>query len=305
MTSSPRSDLQFALPLAVDPGTVRPVHPVPPKGALLKWVGSKKRSAAAIVQAFPPRFGTYWEPFLGSGAVLGTLQPAKAVASDVLEPLVGIWQAVQSDPDTAAAWYASRWHELMAGDKVTCYRAIRTAYNAAPNSADLLFLARACYGGVIRFARDGSMNTPCGAHRPIAPETFAARAADWQIRIRGVRFVHTDFESMLDAAQPGDLVYCDPPYVDNEQTLYGAQTFSLARLIGAIARCKDRGVAVALSIDGSKRSGSHNCVVDIPPGLFESEAMLDLGRSMLRRFQMQGQTLEAERVSDRLLRTWA
>jgi DNA adenine methylase len=62
---------------------------------------------------------------------------------------------------------------------------------------------------------------------------------------------------------------------------------------------------VALSIDGSKRSGSHNCVVDIPPGLFESEAMLDLGRSMLRRFQMQGQTLEAERVSDRLLRTWA
>jgi len=49
---------------------------------LLKWVGSKQRFAHQIVRHFPARFGTYFEPFLGSGAVLGTLRPARAVASD-------------------------------------------------------------------------------------------------------------------------------------------------------------------------------------------------------------------------------
>lgn len=279
--------------------------PLPPSGQLLKWVGSKRRFAAQIVAAFPREFGTYREPFLGGGAVLGTLRPQRAVASDVLAPLLGIWQALQERPDELCAWYEDRWHRCQGDDKVAQYKVIRANYNAAPNPADLLFLSRACYGGVIRFAKDGSMNTPCGAHRPIPPQKFAARVADWQPRVQGTRFQHADFEQMLDDARPGDLVYCDPPYSDCKSTLYGAQAFSLARLMGAIGRCKDRGVSVALSIDGWKRSGQHACEVVIPPGLFESEARIDVGRSMLRRFQMQGQTLEAEVVADRLLRTWA
>ena len=61
---------------------------------------------------------------------------------------------------------------------------------------------------------------------------------------------------------------------------------------------------VALSIDGTKKSGDRTCAIPLPPGLFEREVMIDLGRSMLRRFQMEGQSLEAEQVSDRLLLTW-
>lgn len=284
--------------------------PERPPGQLLKWIGSKQRFATAIVAAFPPRFGTYREPFLGGGAVLGTLQPARAIASDVLAPLLGIWRALQADPDGLCQWYADRWlaadrGEAGQADKVANYLAIRQAYNAAANPADLLFLSRACYGGVIRFNKDGAMNTPCGAHQPIAPHVFAKRVAAWHPRVQGTRFEHADFEQMLDDARPGDLVYCDPPYADCGSTIYGAQAFSLARLMAAIDRCKSRGVYVALSIDGWKRSGSHDCGVDIPEGLFESEAVIDVGRSMLRRFQMQGQTLEAEVVADRLLRTWA
>ena len=71
-----------------------------------------------------------------------------------------------------------------------------------------------------------------------------------------------------------------------------------------IARCKERGVAVALSIDGTKRSGNRLCEVPIPVGVFEREVFVNCGRSMLRRFQMAGQTLEGEVVSDRLLLTY-
>ncbi len=108
----------------------------------------------------------------------------------------------------------------------------------------------------------------------------------------------------MDQAAPGDLVYCDPPYSHSQSILYGAQTFDLRRLFDAIARCKARGVYVALSIDGTKRSGNHICDLPIPESLFEREAFVNCGRSMLKRFQMDGKTLEGEVVADRLLLTY-
>jgi DNA adenine methylase len=59
-----------------------------------------------------------------------------------------------------------------------------------------------------------------------------------------------------------------------------------------------------LSIDGSKRSGARLCELSIPKGLFERQALINCGRSMLKRFQMNGRTLEDEVVADRLLLTY-
>lgn len=71
-----------------------------------------------------------------------------------------------------------------------------------------------------------------------------------------------------------------------------------------IAQCKERGVSAALSIDGTKRSGNMLCDIPIPEGLFEHEVTVNCGRSMLRRFQLSGATLEGEIVKDRLLLTY-
>jgi DNA adenine methylase len=105
-------------------------------------------------------------------------------------------------------------------------------------------------------------------------------------------------------AQSGDMIYCDPPYLDTQAILYGAQNFSLGRLFDVIAQCKSRGVFVALSIDGTKKTGKKQLCLEMPKGLFEREVMVNCGRSMLRRFQMEGQTLEQENVTDRLLLTY-
>jgi len=113
-----------------------------------------------------------------------------------------------------------------------------------------------------------------------------------------------DFQQAMQQAREGDLVYCDPPYSFTQKILYGAQEFSLERLFDAIQDCKRRGAYVALSIDGTKKSGNLICNVPIPDGLFEEEALVNCGRSMLRRFQMNGQTLEEEVVADRLLLTY-
>ncbi|MEN6575631.1 MAG: DNA adenine methylase, partial [Phycisphaerales bacterium] len=170
---------------------------------------------------------------------------------------------------------------------------------------DLLFLCRSCYGGVVRFRQaDGYMSTPCGIHNPISPEAFSKRVDEWHTRVKKATFVHAEYEETMSKARKGDLVYCDPPYSHTQSILYGAQSFSLERLFEVIAACKSRGVFVALSIDGQKRSGRLKCALPPADSLFEREILLDCGRSMLKRFQMNGLSLEDEVVHDRLLLTY-
>ena len=288
------------LPLTTTPQIVDPF-----KSGLLKWIGNKQRFAHHIASFFPAQMSTYREPFMGSAAVLATLAPNCGIASDAFLPLIKIWQTLSTDPELLKLWYAERWLFSKEGDKVEQYEKVKSAYNARPNGADLLFLCRSCYGGVVRFRqRDGYMSTPCGIHDPIHPKSFSKRVDEWKIRTAGTQFFLMDYEEAMAQAKPGDLVYCDPPYSNSQAILYGAQSFNLIDLFRVIENCKSRGVYVALSIDGTKKSGKHKVDLPVPQGLFEREVFINCGRSMLRRFQMDGQTLEQENVSDRLLLTY-
>lgn len=194
---------------------------------------------------------------------------------------------------------------MSSGDKVEEYEAIKASYNRSANEADLLFLSRSCYGGVVRFRKaDGYMSTPCGPHNPISPKSFARCVDTWHKRVYGTEFTCMDYQDAIQLAKSGDLVYCDPSYTHTQAILYGAQDFQLPRLIELTGECKARGVMVALSIDGTKKSGAHKVELPIPDGLFEREIRIDVGRSMLKRFQMGGGTLEKEVVADRLLLTY-
>ena len=281
----------------------RPAH-VRPSGSLLKWVGNKYKMAEQIASHFPVRRGTYFEVFLGSGSVLGTVAPQRGVGTDSFAPLMDIWQAVKFEPQQVKTWYEERWHYIMSGDKRERYEEIKASYNARANAADFLFLTRSC-AGIVRFRKhDGYMSTPVGAHRPILPTTFARRVDEWSRRVQGTDFFLSDYAEAMARAEAGDLIYCDPPYSHSQTILYGAQGFNLGKLFECIASCKERDVLVALSIDGTKKSGARVCDISVPFGLFERELFIDVGRSMLRRFQMNGRTLEAEQVMDRLLLTY-
>jgi DNA adenine methylase len=276
-----------------------------PKGQFLKWIGSKYRYAEEIVSYFPNYSGTYIEPFLGSGAVLATVTPENGIGSDIFPPLIEIWKNLKENPSQLSDWYAERWNTFEGKDKKTAYEAIKASYNRKPNGADFLFLTRSCYGGVVRFRKaDGYMSTPVGIHYPISPDSFNARVIEWHNRVQSTNFYVGSFSEIMGSAKKGDFIYCDPPYVDSQGILYGAQGFSLEELMMTIEKCKSRGVHVALSIDGTKKSGNKICDIEVPDSLFEKEILINCGRSMLRRFQMNGQTLESEVVKDRLLLTY-
>lgn len=292
--------LQQSLPIETPVNVVESFTP-----QLLKWVGNKQRFATEIISYFPPNFGKYIEPFLGAGGILSTLAPKKALASDSFKPLMEIWWALKDNPNDLKLWYSERWERFNTGGRLEEYENIKKSFNSSPNGADLVFLCRSCYGGVVRFRQhDRYMSTPLGPHDPIAPKTFSHRVDLWHERVKNTTFKNIDYRDSMNVAQNGDLIYCDPPYSNSQAILYGAQSFSIEELFTEIEKCKKNGVFIALSIDGTKKSGDYYCDIPIPEGLFAREIMINCGRSMLKRFQMNGKSLEGEVVADRLLLTW-
>lgn len=278
---------------------------IPPKSQLLKWVGNKQKFAAEISRYFPVDFNTFYEPFLGSGAVMATVAPKNGVGSDVFKPLIEIWQKLKESPEELIEWYAQRRNRIETEDPGEVYRDVKASFNKSQNGADFLYLSRTCYGGIVRFRKsDGYMSTPCGSHTPIPVETFRNRVYEWRKRMKNVNFLHSDYKEVFSQAKNGDFIYCDPPYSYSQSILYGAHEFKLEELLFEISKAKSKGVRVALSIDGSKKSGNYLCDLPIPRNLFEEEIFISVGRSMLRRFQLEGQTLESELVTDRLLLTY-
>ena len=282
--------------------------------ALLKWIGNKQRFAGEIISHMPMEFNNYYEPFLGSGAVMGALLDADrskmfphfnhAYGSDVLPFLIEIFNAVKNDPSVLIEHYA-RQIDLYYQNPSAQYDAIRDRFNEDHNALDFCLLSRTCYSGVIRFRKnDGYMSTPKGPHNPISPEAFRQRVYIWNELLEKASFRTESFEVSMDRPQLGDVVYCDPPYTHSQGIIYGAQSFNIDALWQKISECKQRGVKVILSINGMRESQGKDISVAAPAGLFEREYMVDCGKSMIDRLQHSGESMENEQVHDKLCLTW-
>ncbi|MGG2085471.1 Dam family site-specific DNA-(adenine-N6)-methyltransferase [Priestia aryabhattai] len=285
---------------------------------LLKWIGNKQRFAHEIIQYMPSEINTYYEPFIGSGAVLAALSDMKynsglvpgisynrAVASDALTPLVQIFEYVKHNPEALIEYYRENLEGYNEETKKEMYLEIRERFNKTRNPLDFALLTRTCYSGIIRFRKsDGFMSTPVGPHNPIPASQFEKRVKQWHELVQDTTFINDDFRNVMRLASEGDLVYCDPPYTHSQTIIYGAQSFNIEDLWEEIAACKARGARVMLSINGKRRSGKEDISVEIPEGLFEREAEVNCGTSMINRLQRTGQVMTDEAVHDKLLLTW-
>ncbi len=282
--------------------------------ALLKWIGNKQRFAETITKYMPEQFNDYYEPFIGSGAVMAHLLKQsqdtgiprfnKAYASDVLPFLIDIFDLVKTKPDKLIKYYDKEITEYYT-DPASKYNEIRDRFNKKHNAMDFCLLSRTCYSGIVRFRQaDGYMSTPMGPHKPISPSTFAQRVKLWNSFLGRAEFNTMSFEESMDRAKKGDVVYCDPPYTHSQSIIYGSQAFSIDRLFEKIAECKDRGVYVMLSINGSRESNKKDISVTPPDGLFVRDIAVNCGTSMIDRLQNAGGTMENEVVYDRLMLTW-
>ena len=282
--------------------------------ALLKWLGNKQRFAETIISYMPEEFKDYYEPFLGSGAVLAELLNSEAAVrrpkfnhaygSDILPFLIELFNLVKDSPQEIIDYYSKEISEYYL-DPTNKYEEIRDRFNNAHNPYDFLLLSRTCYSGVIRFRKaDGYMSTPRGPHKPISPETFEKRARLWNELLSKASFEAESYLTAMDKAKSDDVVYCDPPYTHSQSIIYGAQDFSVDMLFSKIRECKERGVKVILSINGMRDSKTKDISITPPEGLFERKLLVNCGTSMIDRLQHSGETMKGKKVDDQLLLTW-
>ncbi len=246
---------------------------------MIKWSGSKRSQSAKIKSFFPNTYGTYYEPFLGGGAMLYAITPEKSVCGDICKPLIDLWIEIRNNPEKLADSYRHRWNRLQK-EGYTAYYSIRDEFNKNRSPYDLLFLSRTCVNGLIRFNDKGEFNNSLHYSRPgIKPDTLQEIIIDWSNHVQNTEFMATDYFTTTSTAKKGDVVYLDPPYFHTKGRYFGAIDYN--RFLEYLEDLNSRGVKYLLSFDGVR--GNEDFTVEIPSNLYKRHKLLPSGTSTFKK----------------------
>lgn len=247
----------------------------------IKWSGSKRSQAQKIIAYFPKNIEIYYEPFLGSGAVLAHLNPKKAVGSDVNKPLIALWNLLKRSPEEIASDYRTKWNKL-SDQGHTYFYEVRQNFNETGDPLDFLFLTRTCVNGLIRFNKSGEFNNSLHHTRKgIHPDLFEKIVFEWSELARPHKFTTESYERATAKATSGDFIYLDPPYFNTGTRYFG--TIDYEKFLAYLADLNNRGIRYALSYDGSR--GDISYVVKLPKNLYKRHIMLHSGNSAFNKVQ--------------------
>lgn len=185
---------------------------------VVKWVGGKRQIIDEIIKYVPDSFSTYYEPFLGGGAVLFELQPKKAVVNDINEELMNIYEVIKDNVDELIE--GLKRHKIK-NDKAYFYEIReldrdREQYNLltpVERASRIIYLNKTCYNGLFRVNKSGEFNAPFGNYKnPNIVNETTLRAVSAYFNKAKIRFTCQDFEDALKWSRKGAFVYLDPPY---------------------------------------------------------------------------------------------
>lgn len=201
-------------------------HPKPKP--FLKWAGGKRALLDQILPELSLSGGSYFEPFLGAGAVLLALpRETPKFASDSNGELINAWSVVRDAPTELIRSLEGFDHSKATFLKV---RALDRSPSWLANASNIeraartIYLNRTCFNGLYRVNSKGQFNVPFGSYkRPdfVNNENIHA-VSDFLGAREGqpamVTFANTDFAEAVRKATTGDTVYFDPPYAPISET---------------------------------------------------------------------------------------
>lgn len=227
----------------------------------LPWPGSKAKCAAEIVSEFPRSCRTYYEPFLGSGAVyfalngkLGFLKVdfQSAALSDVNAKLINCWQAVKDKPEHVKRMLA----HCLERNSEEFYGQMRDQMD---KPSIFIYVMRAAFSSMYRVNLNGRFNVPwrkldfAVKKKRISYDVDHLGLCSSYLNRRPVTLAAQEWNEAVESAQEGDLVYFDPPYLPYNGTgfvSYDASGFGVGdhvMLVTYARRLMNRGVFVAIS----------------------------------------------------------
>ena len=226
----------------------------------VKWAGGKRQLIPILSREFPQKYGTYYEPFLGGGAVLFHLLSQspnqKCSVSDLNSDIVLAYVTIRDRVDeliSSLKNYSKKYFE----NKDSYYYKVREKEpkEQIEKTSRLIFLNRTCFNGLYRVNSKGKFNVPLGRYsNPNIVNEENLRAASNILQSKKISIKCRDFSSILDDAKKDDFVYFDPPYQPVSQTAnftsYTNRDFNLEDLKRLADLCNDldsKGCKVVLS----------------------------------------------------------
>ena len=231
----------------------------------VKWAGGKRQLISVLNENLPESFGSYFEPFLGGGALLFNMltenKKQKCIISDLNSDLVLAYATIRDRVDDLIS--SLKQHEkYYQKDSKPYYYSIRESNpkDEIEKTSRLLFLNRTCFNGLYRVNSKGKFNVPLGKYtNPNIVNEENLRSVSNILQASRVSIECRDFEAVLRTAKKGDLVYFDPPYQPVSETAkftsYTSKNFSyddLNRLVDLCINLDEKGCKVLLSNSDSK-----------------------------------------------------
>jgi DNA adenine methylase len=183
---------------------------------VVKWVGGKRQLLQDISNHIPDKFFTYYEPFLGGGAVLFHLQPNRAVVNDINEELINIYTVIRDNLEELIEDLKRHKNEADYFYEIRELDRDKKTYSQLSNiekASRIIYLNKTCYNGLFRVNQQGEYNAPFGRYKNpnIVNETTLRAVSNYFNRVK-ITFKCGDFEEAVKGIRKGSFVYFDPPY---------------------------------------------------------------------------------------------
>lgn len=237
------------------------ISPLVKCSPFIKWAGGKRQLLVELDSRLPDTWNTYYEPFIGGGALLVHLENkgllTKGIISDLNSELINLYRVVQDKPGTLISALADEEFQ----NEEAAYKRLKEKLNSLigirgheiERAALLIYLNKHGFNGLWRVNRKGKFNVPFGSYkkRSIPSDTSILK---FSAMLEKVKIENKDFASAVKTAKKGDFIYFDPPYQPLSKTAnftdYNSRGFPfeeqerLARLFGRLTK---KGVSVMLS----------------------------------------------------------
>jgi len=231
----------------------------------VKWAGGKRQLLPILSQYVPQNFDTYFESFLGGGAVLFHLisqnPQLECFVSDLNSTLILSYVTIRDRVDELII-SLEKYSENYFKNPEEYYYSIRECNpkNQIDKVSRLIFLNKTCFNGLYRVNSKGKFNVPIGKYvNPNIVNKENLLAVSHVLQSKGISIKCEDFTTSIKAAQKDDFVYLDPPYQPVSSTAnftsYTNDNFSFKdqeRLFAEFQKLDSKGCKVMLSNSKSK-----------------------------------------------------
>jgi DNA adenine methylase len=228
----------------------------------LKWAGGKRQLLSEIRKHLPKDINscTYYEPFVGAGAVFFDLQPEKAVINDFNKQLTITYNAIKENAEELIKLLENHKKK---NNKEYYYKirdidrdeAMFSKLSNMEKAARLIYLNKTCFNGLYRVNSKGFFNVPYGKYKnPSIFNDIELHQISIYLKSSDIIILNGDFENAVSTACKNSFIYFDPPYhspPDKKNfTKYQADDFNdkeQERLCNVIKKMTNKGVRCLLS----------------------------------------------------------